>query len=278
MVKSRQNIDLSTEGHKKVKSPQPPLTGSAGIFYCCTKGCIRPAGGAACSVSRILYEIFKKGKKPMNTLIINAQPDYRNAAHYSIQLMNHFIGLFKDRYPKDTLKTVNLAAEWIPRATCEELLTVRGKQIAQEPLTEQEEKIAARSGELLNDFMAFRRIVVVMPLHNFNIPSILKDYMDNVLVARKTFKYTPQGVAGLLTDGRRVLLLQASGSIYTNNDRYTSYEFSRMYLETVFTAVMGFDSFQIVRAQGTSKSAWKAERDMPLAFAQLDEEFEKFYA
>ena len=51
-----------------------------------------------------------------------------------------------------------------------------------------------------------------------------------------------------------------------------------MHLDTVFTQVMGFDSFQIVRAQGTSKSAWKAERDMPLALGKLDEEFTRFYA
>ena len=128
----------------------------------------------------------------MNTLIINAQPDYKNDAHYSIQLMNHFIGLFKEKYPNDTLEIRNLAGEWIPRATMDELLTVRGKQIAKKPLTEQEEKVAQRTDELLNDFMSFHRIVIVMPLHNFNIPSILKDYMDNILVARKTFKYTPE--------------------------------------------------------------------------------------
>ena len=132
----------------------------------------------------------------MNTLIINAQPDYKNDAHYSIQLMNHFIGLFKEKYPNDTLEIRNLAGEWIPRATMDELLTVRGKQIAKKPLTEQEEKVAQRTDELLNDFMSFHRIVIVMPLHNFNIPSILKDYMDNILVARKTFKYTPEGLAG----------------------------------------------------------------------------------
>ena len=183
----------------------------------------------------------------MNTLIINAQPDYKNDAHYSIQLMNHFIGLFKEKYPNDTLEIRNLAGEWIPRATMDELLTVRGKQIAKKPLTEQEEKVAQRTDELLNDFMSFHRIVI-------------------------------EGLAGLMTDDRRVLLLQASGSIYTNNDRYSSFEFSRMYLDTVFTQVMGFDSFQIVRAQGTSKSAWKAERDMPLALGKLDEEFTRFYA
>ena len=69
----------------------------------------------------------------MDTLIINAQPDYKNDAHYSLQLMNHFIGLFKEKYPNDKLEIRNLAGEWIPRATMDELLTVRGKQIAKKP-------------------------------------------------------------------------------------------------------------------------------------------------
>ncbi len=34
-----------------------------------------------------------------------------------------------------------------------------------------------------------------------------------------------------MTDDYKVLLLQASGSIYTNQDRYTPLEFSRFYLE-----------------------------------------------
>ena len=113
--------------------------------------------------------------------------------HYSIQLMNHFIGLFKEKYPNDTLEIRNLAGEWIPRATMDELLTVRGKQIAKKPLTEQEEKVAQRTDELLNDFMSFHRIVIVMPLHNFNIPSILKDYMDNISCRQEDLQIHARG-------------------------------------------------------------------------------------
>ncbi|SUM33860.1 Acyl carrier protein phosphodiesterase [Staphylococcus gallinarum] len=76
--------------------------------------------------------------------------------------------------------------------------------------------------------------------------------MDNILIARETFKYTSDGSVGLMTDNYKGLLLQASGSVYTNNDRYTKLEFSYDYLKAMFEEIMGFDSFNIVRAEGTA--------------------------
>jgi FMN-dependent NADH-azoreductase len=90
-----------------------------------------------------------------------------------------------------------------------------------------------------------------MPLHNFNIPSRLKDYMDNVMIARETFKYTENGGVGLLTDGRSLLVIQGSGGIYTNNDWYTDNEFSHKYLKSMFH-FLGVEDYQIIRAQGTN--------------------------
>ncbi|KLD61324.1 FMN-dependent NADH-azoreductase, partial [Lactiplantibacillus plantarum] len=42
--------------------------------------------------------------------------------------------------------------------------------------------------------------MIAMPLHNFNVPARLKDYIDNILVARETFRYTENGSVGLMTD------------------------------------------------------------------------------
>ncbi|RNM43564.1 FMN-dependent NADH-azoreductase, partial [Staphylococcus aureus] len=33
-------------------------------------------------------------------------------------------------------------------------------------------------------------------LHNFNITSRLKDYIDNIMIARETFKYIEEGSVG----------------------------------------------------------------------------------
>lgn len=90
-----------------------------------------------------------------------------------------------------------------------------------------------------------------MPLHNFIIPSKLKDYMDNILIARETFKYTENGSVGLLNDGRSMNIIQSSGSIYTNDDWYTEVEYSYKYLKSMFT-FLGIENFKILRAQGTA--------------------------
>lgn len=79
-----------------------------------------------------------------------------------------------------------------------------------------------------------------------------------------------------MTDDYKVLLLQASGSIYTNDDRYTSLEFSRFYLQKMFEEIMGFDQFYIARAQGTATLPVK--QVLASAAADLDSVFTQFYA
>ena len=113
-------------------------------------------------------------------------------------------------------------------------------------------------------------------MHNFNITSKMKDYMDNILIARETFKYTETGSVGLMTDNYKVLLLQASGSMYTNNDRYTPLEFTHYYLKTMFEEMMGFDKFYIVRAQGTV--VLPADEVLNSAKSALDKVFDDFYS
>lgn len=186
----------------------------------------------------------------MQTLIINAHPDFRNTAHYSIQLEQAFLQHFQSRFPEDTVDIINLYDMAIPQATVPELLGIWEKQAQHVTLSAREQQLFAINQQLLQQFKDHHRIVIAMPLHNFNVPARLKDYIDNILVARETFRYTENGSVGLMTDDYRVMLLQASGSIYTRNDRYTPMEFSRLYLDKMFTEIMGFDQFEIVRHKG----------------------------
>ena len=188
----------------------------------------------------------------MKTLLINAHPDYTNADHFSIQLQEKFLAEYRKNFLPDDLTTINLYDMAIPRIETAGLFSVWNKQITGETLSDGENEMANRSTALLKQFKEHHRIVISTPLHNFNITSRLKDYLDNILIARETFKYTEDGSVGLMTDDYRVLLLQASGSIYTNNDRYSAFDFAPTYIKEMFTNIMGFDQFDLVRAQGTS--------------------------
>lgn len=213
----------------------------------------------------------------MKTLIINAQPDFRNGDHYSIKLQQLFLKKFQIAFPNETVDLINLYDMEIPQLTTDQLLGIWEKQANHITLNDEEKRIFQINQDLIQQFKSHHRIVIASPLHNFNVTSKMKDYIDNILVAHETFKYTAAGSVGLMTDNYKAMLLQASGSIYTNNDRYTPLEFSRMYLQGIFEELMGFDKFSIVRAQGLQTNGVDVNKAMEQAKNDLDVEFAKFY-
>ncbi|GEO47019.1 FMN-dependent NADH-azoreductase [Companilactobacillus kimchii] len=213
----------------------------------------------------------------MKTLIINAQPDFRNGDHYSIKLQQLFLKKFQIAFPNETVDLINLYDMEIPQLTTDQLLGIWEKQAKHITLNDEEKQIFQINQDLIQQFKSHHRIVIASPLHNFNVTSKMKDYIDNILVAHETFKYTAAGSVGLMTDNYKAMLLQASGSIYTNNDRYTPLEFSRMYLQGIFEELMGFDKFSIVRAQGLQTNSIDVNEAMAQAKNDLDVEFNKFY-
>lgn len=139
----------------------------------------------------------------MKTLLINAHPQ-PHLPTFSHNLQTHFIEKWQALNPTETLNILNLAETEVPRLD-DATLTLFQKQASGETLTAEENRIDTVMKRLLAQFKAHPRIVIVMPLHNFNIPSKLKDYMDNILIARETFKYITGGSVGLMTDNRKVL-------------------------------------------------------------------------
>ncbi|WP_053020185.1 FMN-dependent NADH-azoreductase [Staphylococcus haemolyticus] len=211
----------------------------------------------------------------MITLLINAHPDFNNESTYTAKLKNLFLDKYKTTFPNEEIEELNLYDINVPRIEGDQLLNVWNKQSLGESLSDDETKIADMSAFLLNQFKANHRIVILTPLHNFNITSRLKDYIDNIMIARETFKYTEDGSVGLMTDDYKALLLQASGGVYTNDDRYTPLEFSYYYLKEMFKEIMGFDEFYIARAQDTS--VLPEDEILDAANKDLNNVFDAFY-
>jgi FMN-dependent NADH-azoreductase len=185
------------------------------------------------------------------TLIINAHPKIDDTSSVSLQVFNYFLKAYKELIPdSEAIEQINLYSDVVPMVD-QTVLSAWEKQRKEEKMTFEEQKVTERMSEILQQFKCANTYVIVLPLHNFNIPSKLKDYMDNIMIARETFKYTENGSVGLLKDGRRLLVIQASGGIYTNNDWYTEVEYSHKYLKSMFN-FLGIEDYQIIRAQGTN--------------------------
>lgn len=190
-------------------------------------------------------------------LIINAHPVFDSKTSASLNVFHYFLKVYKKKHSTDeVIEQINLYEDEVPLLD-KKVLSAWAKQKAGEKLTSQEKEVTDRMNEILKQFKSANKYVIVYPLHNFNIPSKLKDYMDNIMIARETFTYTDTASdngrrsVGLLNDGRSIVVIQASGSIFTNNDYYTEVEYSHKFLKSMFHLI-GIEDFETIRVQGTA--------------------------
>lgn len=199
----------------------------------------------------------------MKTLLINAHPEphnsYSSVAKMAERVMQHL--------PSDQLEVLNLYDMDIPELNANMLALFR-KQANNETLSFNEQKLSEKMTALLNQFMTAERVIIAMPLYNFNIPARLKSYLDNVMVARKTFKYTENGAVGLMNGGRKVWLLQSSGSV--DNDDDILLNISQQYLNGIFTQMMGFDEFILTRLEGTAVAGVDNQQALAKVLSEID--------
>lgn len=211
------------------------------------------------------------------TLIINAHPDFKNRSHHSTKMEDYFLKQVQEKYPDSSITILNLYGEMIPQID-EQTYAIYRKNAACIDLTAAEKAVFERSMALLKQFKEHHRIVISSPLHNFNITARLKDYLDNIMIAREVYRYTETGSVGLMTDDYKVLYLQSSGSVYTNDDRYTPLEFSHLYLREMFENIMGFNQYYIARSQGTDLLGADQDAILSEVRAEIDALLPVFYS
>lgn len=86
-------------------------------------------------------------------------------------------------------------------------------------LTQEEKEVHDIVSKHLEQFIAADKLVIAFPLWNLTVPAVLHSYLDYMHHPRKTFKYTANGLVGLLPD-KKVALLNARGGIYAEGDSF----------------------------------------------------------
>jgi FMN-dependent NADH-azoreductase len=104
---------------------------------------------------------------------------------------------------------------------------------------------------VLNEFLEADTVVIGAPMYNFTLPTQLKAWLDRILVAGKTFRYTENGPEGL-AGGKRVVIALARGGFYDAGSPAASLE----HLETYLRGVFGFIGIEpeFVAADGLAVS------------------------
>src|ERR1700761_1178751 len=104
--------------------------------------------------------------------------------------------------------------------------------------------VAAENAAVLEEFLAADVVVIGAPMYNFSITSSLKAWIDRILVAGKTFRYTAAGPEGL-AKGKRVIVAVSRGGFYGADN--AAAEHVESYLRTVF-GFIGVTDLEFVSA------------------------------
>src|ERR1700675_707442 len=101
---------------------------------------------------------------------------------------------------------------------------------------------------VMDEFLAADIVVLGAPMYNFTIPSQLKAWIDRIVVAGKTFKYSTQGVEGL-AGNKRVIIAVSRGGYYGAGSPAAAGEYVETYLRWVF-GFIGVKDLEFIAAEG----------------------------
>ena len=193
-----------------------------------------------------------------NVLIIESSA--RQQDSISRQLTQQFISQWQAAHPTDQVTVRDLALHPVPHLDAN-LLGGWMKPEAQR--SADEHASLKRSDELTDELLAADVLVLAAPMYNFAIPSTLKAWLDHVLRAGVTFKYTETGPQGLLT-GKKAYVLTARGGLYAGS---TS-DHQEPYLRQVM-AFVGIHDVTFIHAEGMNLGGDFQEKGLNQAKARL---------
>lgn len=179
----------------------------------------------------------------MKILQILAHPDYDNKNRISNLLAES--GEVELRKKYNNITTLNLYDPkcYIP-VMDKHMFNYDGKE-----LTKQEEADKIRQEELLNIWKKSDCVFIYMPLHNFNVVSKFKDFIDNIIIVNETFKCEIETMVGLDNTNKQVTFVITSGGEFDSHIQYVNLDFAVQYVRGVFS-VIGINKVKIIRSQG----------------------------
>jgi FMN-dependent NADH-azoreductase len=118
---------------------------------------------------------------------------------------------------------------------------------------------------VLDEFLAADTVVVGAPMYNFTLPTQLKAWIDRLVIAGTTFRYTENGPEGL-AKGKRVIIALARGGFYNEGSAAAALEHLETYLKGVFNFI-GVEP-EFVAADGLAISPEQREESIRQALGE----------
>lgn len=185
-----------------------------------------------------------------NVLVINSSTRGQNS--YSHQLTQAILDKLKLTHSEIHINVRDLAKKPLPHLSEEHL---KAFFTPPEAYTQTDRNSLVESEEAIAEIMTADTLIISTPMYNLSIPSSLKAWIDHIVRAGRTFKFSSTGPEGLVK-GKKVYLAISTGSVYTDGP-LKSWDFTEAYLRTIL-AFMGMTDVTTVRVEGVAVTAIQA--------------------
>jgi FMN-dependent NADH-azoreductase len=167
------------------------------------------------------------------------------------QVALEFIAAWREVYPRTKILHRDLLVDPLPHLSREAFVA---RAIPEGELTEKQRELLAVSYNEIAKLLEADVILITAPMYNFSISSILKIWIDHVVVGGRTFSYNEQGrVEGLLKN-KRVFVASARGGLYSPNSPAASQDFNETYLRCIL-GFIGLTDVHFIKAEGQGMGA-----------------------
>ncbi|MET2955944.1 FMN-dependent NADH-azoreductase [Vibrio harveyi] len=172
---------------------------------------------------------------------------------------NKLVEDFIKNVDQDKLTVRDLAANPLPVLDFSVATALR----ATEDLSQEQQAVVDLSDTLIEEIKAADTLVIAAPMYNFTIPTQLKNWIDLIARAGVTFKYTENGVQGLI-EGKKAIVVTTRGGIHKDSPT----DSMAPYLRTVLGFV-GITDVEFVYAEALNMGEDAAAKGISAAQRQL---------
>lgn len=145
----------------------------------------------------------------------------------------------------NTVVNRDLARNPLPSISAEDLVDLHGSIAGNRDSLH---KHLALSEALIEELKAAKTLVISVPLYNFAVPVVLKQWIDYICRAGETFKYGENGPVGL-SGVKRAFVVVASGGTPVGS----ATDFVTPYLQTIMSFI-GVEETIVIDAAGSKRT------------------------
>ena len=171
----------------------------------------------------------------------------RGGYSYSRQLGSTFLDGWKAAHAGSTVVERDLAKD---QPAYLDLPWIAGAFSPADQHTDEHKSALKYSNEIIAEVQAADHILITTPMYNFQVPAVLKAWIDHLVRVGVTVNYTQTGPVGTL-QGKKVTVIVASAGAYPKGEPSEAYDLLTPYLKHIFGFV-GITDVSFLAAGGAA--------------------------